>query len=299
MLCDTGWQMSGRAIIVLFMAVSMGAEDAAYVQQIEQWRAQREERLKADDGWLTVAGLFWLNDGDNTVGTSAGSDIRLPAGSAPERVGVFHFHDGKASFEASAGAAVTVNGKPAQAAELKPDADKDGPDVVAINSLSMFVIKRGDKYGIRMKDRNSEYRRNFTGLHWYPVTPEYRVTAKFVAYPEPKTIPIENILGQTEQTPSAGYLEFTLNGTAVRLDPVTEGDSLFLIFRDKTAGKSTYGAGRFLNTEMPKDGAVVLDFNQAYNPPCAFTPYATCPLPPPQNRLSVPIEAGEMKYGDH
>jgi uncharacterized protein len=291
--------MSGRAIIVLFMAVSMAAEDATYVRQIEQWRAQREERLKADDGWLTVAGLFWLNDGDNTVGTAAGSDIRLPAGSAPEHVGVFHFHDGKASFAATAGAVVTVNGKPAQTAELKSDTDKDGPDVVAINSLSMFVIKRGDKYGIRMKDRNSEYRHNFTRLHWYPVKPEYRVTAKFVAYPEPKTIPIENILGQTEQTPSTGYLEFTLNGVAVRLDPVAEGDTLFLIFRDKTAGKTTYGAGRFLNTEMPKDGAVVLDFNQAYNPPCAFTPYATCPLPPPQNRLSVAIEAGEMKYGDH
>jgi uncharacterized protein (DUF1684 family) len=290
--------MTARASILFLMAVSLGAADA-YVQQVEQWRAQREARLKADDGWLTVAGLFWLKDGDNTAGTAPECDIVLPAGSVPAHLGVFRFHDGKTSFHAAEGATVAVNGKPAETAELKTDSDKDGPDVVAVNALTMFVIQRGDKYGIRMKDRNSEYRRNFTGLHWYPVRPEYRVTARFVAYPEPKNIPIANILGQTEPTPSPGYLVFTLNGVEVRLDPVLEGDSLFLIFRDKTAGKTTYGAGRFLNTDMPKNGTVVLDFNQAYNPPCAFTPYATCPLPPTQNRLPVAIEAGEMKYGDH
>jgi hypothetical protein len=281
------------------MAVSLGAADTPYVQQMEQWRAQREARLKSDSGWLTVAGLFWLNDGDNTAGAAPGCDIALPTGSVPAHIGVFHFHDGKTSFRAAEGASVAVNGKPAGTAELKSHADKDGPDVVTINALTMFVIHRGDKYGIRMKDRNSEYRRHFTGLHWYPVRPEYRITAKFVAYPEPKNIPIANILGQTEPTPSPGYLVFTLNGVEVRLDPVLEDDSLFLIFRDRTAGKTTYGAGRFLNTDMPKDGTVVLDFNQAYNPPCAFTPYATCPLPPPQNRLPIAIEAGEMKYGDH
>jgi uncharacterized protein (DUF1684 family) len=273
--------------------------DATYVQQIEQWRAHREARLKADDGWLAVAGLFWLNDGDNTAGAAPGCDLALPPGSVPGHIGVFHFHDGKTSFKAAEGADVAVNGKPARNAELKSDTDKDGPDVLTINALTMFVIHRGDKFGIRMKDRNSEYRRHFTGLHWYPVRPEYRVKARFVAYAEPKNIPIANILGQTEPTPSPGYLVFTLNGVDVRLDPVLEDDSLFLIFRDQTAGKTTYGAGRFLNTEMPKDGTVVVDFNQAYNPPCAFTPYATCPLPPPQNRLPVAIEAGELKYGDH
>jgi uncharacterized protein (DUF1684 family) len=291
--------MTARAILLFSMAVSLGAADTPYVQQMEQWRAQREARLKSDSGWLTVAGLFWLNDGDNTAGAAPGCDIALPTGSVPAHIGVFHFHDGKTSFRAAEGASVAVNGKPAGTAELKSDADKDGPDVVTINALTMFVIHRGDKYGIRMKDRNSEYRRHFTGLHWYPVRPEYRITAKFVAYPEPKNIPIANILGQTEPTPSPGYLVFTLNGVEVRLDPVLEDDSLFLIFRDRTAGKTTYGAGRFLNTDMPKDGTVVLDFNQAYNPPCAFTPYATCPLPPPQNRLPIAIEAGEMKYGDH
>jgi uncharacterized protein len=291
--------MVWRAILLFSMAVLLGAADTSYVQQMEQWRALREARLKADGGWLTVAGLFWLNDGDNTAGAAAGCDIRLPAGSVPEHVGVFHLHDGKTSFRAAEGAGVAVNGTPEQTAELKSDADKDGPDAITVNALTLFVIHRGDKYGIRMKDRNSEYRRNFTGLHWYPVQPEYRVTARFVAWPEPKSIPIANILGQTEPTPSPGYLVFTVNGVETRLDAVQEDNSLFLIFRDQTAGKTTYGAGRFLNTDMPKDGTVVLDFNQAYNPPCAFTPYATCPLPPPQNRLAVAIEAGEMKYGDH
>ena len=288
-----------RAILaVALVATALGA-DSTYQEQIEQWRAHREARLKADEGWLTVAGLFWLNDGDNTVGTASDCAMMLPAGSAPVHAGLFHFHEGRTSFRAAPGAAVAVNGKPVESAELKPDDDKDGPDEISVNALTMYVIHRGDKYGIRLKDRNSEYRRNFAGLHWYPIRPEYRVTAKFVPWPQPKEIPIANILGQTEPTPSPGYLEFTLNGVALRLDAVTEDDTLFLIFRDRTAGKTTYGAGRFLNADMPKDGVAVLDFNKAYNPPCAFTPYATCPLPPPQNRLAVAIEAGEMKYGDH
>ena len=288
-----------RAIFVVALVATVLGADSTYQQQIEQWRAHREARLRADDGWLTVAGLFWLNQGDNTIGTASDCSMVLPAGSAPAHIGVLHFQDGKTSFRGAPGIAVAVNGKPAESAALKSDDDKDGPDELSINALTMYVVHRGDKYGVRLKDRNSEYRRSFTGLHWYPIRPEYRVTAKFVAWPQAKDISITNILGQTEPTPSPGYLEFTLNGVALRLDAVTEDNTLFLIFRDKTAGKTTYGAGRFLNTDMPKDGSVVLDFNKAYNPPCVFTPYATCPLPPPQNRLAMAIEAGEMKYGDH
>ena len=279
-----------RAVLIFAMAVLLSAADTSYVQQIEQWRAQREARLKSDSGWLTVAGLFWLNDGDNTAGTAADCDVKLPPGSAPEHFGVFRLHGGKAGFRKTGETAFK---------DLRTDADKDGPDVLTVNALTMFVIQRGDKFGIRLKDRNSEYRRNFNGLHWYPVKPEYRVAARFVKWTEPKNIDIANILGQTEPTPSPGYVEFTLNGVKARIDALEEDDSLFLIFRDQTAGKTTYGAGRFLNTDMPKNGEVVVDFNQAYNPPCAFTPYATCPLPPPENRLPVAIEAGEMKYGDH
>jgi uncharacterized protein (DUF1684 family) len=162
----------------------------------------------------------------------------------------------------------------------------------------MFVIQRGDRYGIRLKDKNSRFRREFTGLHYFPVREQYRLTARFV--PDARKIPIPNILGQTESVSSPGYVEFTLDGRKLRLTPVEESPgSLFFIFRDLTSGKETYGSGRFLDTDMPKNGQVVLDFNKAYNPPCAFTPFATCPLPPKENRLPVRIEAGEMKYGDH
>jgi uncharacterized protein (DUF1684 family) len=159
------------------------------------------------------------------------------------------------------------------------------------------VIERGNRYGIRLKDKNSELRKAFTGLKYFPPLEEYRVKARFVPYDPPKMIPVPNILGQVDEEPSPGYVVFMLNGRECRLDPVTEGDSLFFIFKDLTSGKETYPPGRFLNTEMPQNGEVVLDFNQAYNPPCAFTPYATCPLPPEQNKLPIAIEAGELRYG--
>lgn len=270
--------------------------DDAYRSEIEQWRARREASLKSDDGWLTVAGLFWLRHGINTVGTDAGNDIVLPAGSAPAKVGTFDMHDGIVSFEAAAGANVSVNGNPSTASTLKPDS-AGAPDVVRLNDLTMFVIQRGDRYGIRLKDKNSEMRKKFTGLRFFPVKEEYRVRAKFVPYNPPKTIPVPNILGQVEETACPGYVEFSLNGQQLRLDPVTEDNTLFFIFKDLTSGKETYPPGRFLNTEMPKNGEVILDFNKAYNPPCAFTPYATCPLPPEQNKLPIAVEAGELRYG--
>jgi hypothetical protein len=153
-----------------------------------------------------------------------------------------------------------------------------------------------------MKDKQSPLLEEFTGLRWFPVREEYRVNSRFVPYSSPKKVPVPNILGQVEQLPSPGYVVFTVGGKEVRLDPVLEepdATELFFIFRDQTAGKETYPAGRFLYTPMPKDGALVLDFNKAFSPPCAFTPYATCPLPPRQNRLAVRIEAGEMRSGHH
>jgi uncharacterized protein len=285
------------AVILITSAPALpAAADAAYQAEIEQWRHAREAGLKADDGWLTVAGLFWLKHGDNTVGTDAASDIVLPKGSAPVRVGEFDFHDGITSFQVAPGVSAFVNGQPATSGVLKADSS-GAPDVLRVNDLTMFVIERGGRYAIRLKDKNSEQRKAFTGLKYYPVKEEYRVVAKFVAYDPPKTIPVPNILGQFEQTSSPGYVAFTLNGRECRLDPITEGDSLFFIFKDLTSGKETYPPGRFLNTEMPKNGEVILDFNKAYNPPCAFTPYATCPLPPEENKLPIAIEAGELRYG--
>lgn len=270
--------------------------DAAYRAEIEEWRRRREAALKSDDGWLTVVGLYWLKHGVNTVGTGPACDIVLPPNSAPATVGVFDLHDGLVSFQAAANVTVTVNDATTTSSPLKPDSS-GSPDILRLNDLTMFVIERGGRYGIRLKDKNSEMRKAFTGIRYYPPKEEYRVKAKFVPYNPPKMIAVPNILGQIDQEPSPGYVIFKLNGREFRLDPVTEGDSLFFIFKDLTSGKETYPPGRFLNTDRPKNGEVILDFNQAYNPPCAFTPYATCPLPPEENKLPIAIEAGELRYG--
>jgi uncharacterized protein (DUF1684 family) len=280
--------MNLRAYILLGAALSIAfADDNGYQGGIERWRHEREAGLKADGGWLTVAGLFWLKDGVNAAGSSPSSAIRLPRGQA--HFGDFDFHDGKTLYR-------PVDGKPAV---LKADTDPGGPDKVAVGEFTMFVIHRGNRYGIRLKDNNSEFRREFTGLHWFPVRDEYRIVARFVPYEQAHQIAIPNVLGETEKEPSPGYAIFSLHGHEYRLDPVLEENRLFFIFRDQTSGKETYGSGRFLYAEMPQEGKVVLDFNKAENPPCAFTPFATCPLPPAQNRLQVRIEAGELNYGHH
>ena len=253
----------------------------AYQTEIAQWRQQREANLKRDGGWLSVAGLFWLHEGTNTFGKDPGNEIVLPDGEA--RAGVFELHQGKVT--------VKMNGA---TRELWPDS----LDVAKVGRLSLFVIKRLDKYGIRLKDPESQYRREFQGIETYPAKEDYKVTAKWVAAPQ--KIPILNILGQTESMDSPGYAVFLLHGHEYRLRPYLEtadAKELFYVFRDQTSAKETYGAGRFLYSAMPADGQVVLDFNKAYNPPCAFTPHATCPLPPAENRLAVRIEAGEKKYG--
>ena len=285
----------GRLIIVALTAACAFGE-MSYQASIEQWRQQREANLKSDGGWLTVAGLIWLKDGANIAGSDASSDILLPRG--PAKAGVFDFHDGKTIFHPASDAGILVNGNAAASdTELKPDTEGK-PDQVTFEGLTMFVINRGNRYAIRLKDTTSKFRKEFTSLHWFPVDPSYRVTAKFVAHKTPTLLAVPNILGETEQEPSPGYVLFTLQGHEFRLDPVLEDDQLFFIFHDETSGKETYAPGRFLYSDLAKDGQVVLDFNKAYNPPCAFTPYATCPLPPKQNRLAVRIEAGERKYGN-
>lgn len=282
--------------LTLVMVVAIGAD--SYQSSMEAWRSKREAALKADDGWLTVTGLFWLKDGVNRCGADPSGEIALPEGSAPAHVGTFELHNGATTFRAEPGVATVVNGKPAASVRLKSDTDGK-PDQVTIGDLTMFVIHRGTRYAIRLRDKNSKLRKEFTALHWYPVREEYRVTAKFVSYDTPHHLTVPNILDETEEQPSPGYAVFNLEGHEYRLHPVLEDNQLFFIFRDLTSGKETYPSGRFLYADLPKDGKVTLDFNKAYNPPCAFTPYATCPLPPPQNRLQIRIEAGELTYGHH
>ena len=286
-----------RGCATVCCAAAMLAAETPYRESIEQWRAQQESELKADDGWLAVSGLFWLKDGVNRAGSRITSDVALPRG--PADLGTFELHDSKVIFRPAPSVAVTVNGEvPSGVIPLKSDADGK-PDRIQLDAFTMFVIHRGNRYAIRLKDTESQARKEFTGLHWFPVKENYRVIAKFVPYRPPKMIAIPNVLGETEQDASPGYVVFTLDGQSLRLDPVVEDDQLFFIFHDLTSGKETYPPGRFLYTDLPKNGEVVMDFNQAQNPPCAFTAYATCPLPPKQNRVPVRVEAGEQNYGHH
>ncbi len=286
-------------VALVLVAADLPADGTSYRASIEQWRRQREAELRAPDGWLSLAGLFWLKEGTNWAGSRPGSDVALPAGKVSESIGVFELHGGAVRFRAAKGARVLVNGKTVSDVALKSDAGAQQPDIVQAGSITMYVIQRGARAGIRVKDPESEARRGFAGLHWYPVREEYRVVASFHGYNPPKILSVPTVLGTPDPEPSPGYAEFRLRGKLLRLEPTIEDGLLFFVFRDLTAGKSTYGAGRFLKTAMPDNGSVVLDFNKAYNPPCAFTPYATCPLPTPANRLPIAIEAGELNYGAH
>lgn len=285
-----------KFLLFLGMVLAVQPTQPDYRTQIMQWRAQRVKSLTSDSGWLTVAGLFWLKEGKNTVGAAPENTFVLPKGSAADTLGAFGFHDGVITFEAAPGADVTVDGKPVKTAILKPDMS-GAPSVIQTRALTMFIIQRGNRFGVRLKDRNREERKKFTGLKYFPIDESYRVKAKFVPFNPPRKIAVPNILGDTSEEPSPGYVEFTLHGQACRLTPVAEDNELFFIFKDLTSGKETYPPGRFLYTEMPKNGEVILDFNKAYNPPCAFTAYATCPLPPAENHLQVRLEAGELRYG--
>jgi len=275
----------GKALLAPLLLTAALA--GSYDDSLQQWREQRVAELTADDGWLTVTGLFWLKEGANTVGSGASSDVRLERG--PARIGVLLHHGPITTFQPAPGVRVEVPANP-----LRPNRD-----LIRFDDYLLFVIHRGERDAIRLKDKRSKFRREFSGLHWYPSNQDYRVVATFVRHEKPTLIAIPNVLGEVEKLPSPGYAEFDLHGQHYRLEPVAEGDQLFYIFRDLTSGKETYGSGRFLYSDLPQDGKVVLDFNKAYNPPCAFTPYATCPLPPPQNRLAARVEAGELKYGDH
>jgi uncharacterized protein (DUF1684 family) len=267
---------------------------SSYRAEIEKHRAEREAELKSDAGWLTVAGLFWLKNGPNVAGSDPRSNIVLPA-KAPARLGVFQMKAGAVTFVAEPGVTVTSDGTVVTRAVLK----EGERAALSAGDLRFFLLRRGDRVGIRMRDLRSRMREEYKGLEYYPINPSYRVIAKFTSHAAPRKIPILNVLGQTPEMVSPGYVTFTLHGQRLQLEPVYETDErkdLFFIFKDLTSRDATYPAGRYLHAPLPRGGVVVLDFNRAYNPPCAFTDFATCPLPPKQNHLAVRIEAGELAY---
>ena len=264
----------------------------------EAWRQEREKGLRNPDGWLTLVGLHWLEEGENPIGSGEENHIVFPAGRAPARAGVLRLADGQVTLEAPAEAGITVEGKPVTTLALV--SDKEGkPTILELGSLRFHVIDRGGRLGLRVRDRESPVLAAFPGVESYPFDPSWRVEARLERYDPPKKVPVPNILGTVDDEDSPAAVVFERDGRAYRLDGLEGGDQgeLFLIFGDGTNGEETYGGGRFLITEAPAGGTVVVDFNRAYNPPCAFTPYATCPLPPRQNKLAVAVAAGEKNFG--
>lgn len=269
---------------------------AAHQKEIETWRAERVAGLKKEDGWFSLVGLSWLDEGENRFGSDPENKVVLPEDKSPKLAGVLVREGDKVRVKVEPGVTVTSDGKPVTALELVHD-NAGKPTVLEMGPVSFFVIKRGDRLGVRVKDKKSPALAAFHGLDNYPVQPAWRIEARFEPYDPPKEVPIPNVLGQVANEPSPGAIVFDWQGQTYRLDALgSVEEGLSLIFADQTNGKETYGAGRFLETGPPRDGKVVIDFNLAYNPPCAFTAYATCPLPPAQNRLALRVEAGEKKY---
>jgi len=273
------------------------AVDSSYLASLEKWRAERLDEVNGPEGWTTLAGLFWLNEGTNRIGSDPSNQIVLPA-RAPKFAGELLLNQGVVTLKPKHGAGLLIDGKPAAVQTLSSDADGK-PTAITRDSVKLYIIKRGDKLGVRVKDKSNPLRTNFKGIQQFPINPKLRIYAKFDQYDPPKTIPITNVLNITDDMISPGSLSFEIDGKTFKLDPVLEKGSnrFFIIFADLTTGRETYGAGRYLYADPPgPDGKVLLDFNRAENPSCAFTKFATCPLPPRQNRLTIRVEAGEKKY---
>lgn len=274
----------------------MTSTTSEYEKHILKQRKEREESFKnTERGWLGLVGLYWLRDGENRIGSDKNNDIVLPP-IAPGRIGIMQYNNGVATFRAERGVPVYCNGKKISLKTLVADI-YDEADFLQIGDLTLVLLERANHHLIRIWDKNSETRKNFTGFKQYPVNPDYRIEARYTPYDTPKLISIQDVLEIYHEAPFQGYVTFEWDGEEHRLEArVDEEDLVRLDFRDTTNGDTTYVGGRFLVTEMPQNGRIVVDFNKAYNPPCAYTDYATCPLPPPENRLPIRIESGEKVY---
>ena len=270
-----------------------------YAKEIDQWHQDRWKELNNESGWLTLIGLFWLKEGENKFGSDPDNDIILPKEKVAAHAGTFSLHNGIVRIDVIQ-EGTTVDGQPIKSLDLKSDAD-DHPTIVRLASVSFQIIKRGDKFGLRVKDSQNPDRMNFKGTEFYPADLSWRIDAQFEPYNPPKPMPITNVLGMESSESSPGAVKFEVNGKEYRLDAITEKDEprLFMIISDATSGKDSYPAGRYIYVDPPDaSGHLIIDFNKAYSPPCAFTKFATCPLPPRQNRLPFAVEAGE-KYRPH
>lgn len=273
----------------------MAIGTSMYESELADWRQAIEEPLRRD--WISLVGLVELQPGLQRVGADPSAEVRLPAGSAPDYVGVLQFETGRVRLAPAPGVPLAVNGAPLTGpVTLRSDADaRQTPDIVTVGSVTFFIIERGPRTIVRVRDANSPALASFGGRRWFPPDEAYRVEAMFTPYEPPKPLAITNLLGDTGDKFSPGVVRFELKGATFTLEATGWGDGgLVLHFRDATNGELTYGGGRSLITSAPRDGLVSVDFNRTTNLPCAFTEFATCPLPPQQNRLPVAIEAGEL-----
>lgn len=279
-------------------------DPSAWRSDLTAWRAKHEQEISAPDGWLSLAGLEWLKSGINSVGSAPDCQIRLRAG-LPEHIGLITVSGKIAQLLSPSGgfpSGLTLDGAPAREGPLTTSGAQ--PSTIAWQGLSLAVLDRGGRFALRIKDSDSAARRDFKGAHWYDPDPRYRVVAQWMPLSPPVVEKIPTILGTTLDMPSPGIATFTLDGKPWALQPVIEGGNtgqLFFILSDQTGQTVTYASGRYLRTGLPshgldQPGELVLDFNELFNPPCAYTSYATCPLPPNQNRLLTPIPAGEQRY---
>lgn len=271
------------------------AERKNYEGEINAWHTERLDKVKAPNGWLNLAGLFWLKPGTNSFGADSANAIIFPKGEA--RAGSFEVNGDTVTLHA-ASENITFKGQPVKDLIIyQPDSSKE----ITIGSLRFNIIKRDKQLGIRLRDDEAPLQKSFTDIERFPIDPQFRLEASFEKADSLKTIPITNIIGQTTAQKSPGTLKFTWEGKTYSLDALDEKDEFFIIFGDETSAAETYAGGRFLYVKKPKNDndKVIIDFNKAYNPPCVFTPFATCPLPPKQNRLPIAIRAGEKNFGTH
>jgi uncharacterized protein (DUF1684 family) len=276
-------------LILLLNLHTHGQSD--YADEIRRWDSSRVRALKDVNGWLNLAGLFWLKEGVNRFGTDSANDVVFPKGSVVPMAGNFILEKGKVTLlQADAGTILINNRLQKERVLFHPDSAY--APVCASNSFRWTIIRREDKYAIRLRDLNSPVIKNFKGINRYPADSSWRVEAMLEK--GSGWVTITNVLGQTIQQESPGRLVFTLQGKTFKLDALKEGNELFIIIGDETSALTTYGAGRYIYAKWPdNNGKTILDFNKAFNPPCAFTDFATCPLPPKQNILPIAITAGE------
>ncbi len=279
------------------MSVNLSASPATladYETAIRKWRREKDEALTAEEGWLALIGLFWLQEGLNTLGGDPRSDVPLTSGRVADHLGTLTLHDGVVRLDVEARQPVMIDGVAVTAATLRDDNAPDGPTIVRVGSVSFFVIRRGDLYGIRARDSANPARATFKGRNWFPLDPALRVSATYERYETARLFEAMTSAGIVEKLKNTGRVDFEIDGRPLALEAFESSKDLWFILRDATTPKLTYGGGRFLYASLDADGKhLIIDFNKAHFPPCAFTPYAACPLPPPENHLPVAIEAGE------